>query len=319
MMYDDQKLQLKQKLGFSAKIILILILFAFLSGVSTSNFVASALLAKSSLPSYLQDYAAFFIGITGFIITTIVSKVGVEEVVDKLINEEIDARVNITINHKQEVVDGSIDQQKNIFGNIGLEYISILYKVLGKSWLGTEPYRLFSKSWRERFIELTETDVENFYTKRLAANEAVQILLKANEKLDILDGYSILQTISNQSVLNECNRKISLKTKEEQEELYRVVLITLSAWLICCIKYQVKIPPVEILGKYMGDNKDYLAALEFIKEEGLTAMYRNLPDDISSGMSSKSKELISECIDYLIKDLKIDILSNKGKNSRKSV
>ena len=207
-MYSDQKLQLKQKMGFSAKIILLLILFAFLVGVSTSNFVASALLAKSSFPSYLQDYAAFFIGIIGFIITTIVSKVGIKEVVDKLINEEIDARVNSTINHKQEVVNGSIDQQKNIFGNIGLEYISILYKVFGKSWLGTEPYRLFSKSWHEQFIKLTETDIENFDTKRLAANEAVQILLKANEKLDILNGNSILQTISKQSVLHECNKKI---------------------------------------------------------------------------------------------------------------
>jgi hypothetical protein len=47
--------------------------------------------------------------------------------------------------------------------------------VFGKSWLGTEPYRLFSKSWHEQFIKLTETDIENFDTKRLAANEAVQI------------------------------------------------------------------------------------------------------------------------------------------------
>ena len=236
-----------------------------------------------------------------------------------MINEEIDARVNSTINHKQEVVNGSIDQQKNIFGNIGLEYISILYKVFGKSWLGTEPYRLFSKSWHEQFIKLTETDIENFDTKRLAANEAVQILLKANEKLDILNGNSILQTISKQSVLHECNKKISLKTEEEQKDLYRVVLVTLSAWLICSIKYQVKIPPVEILGKYMGDHKDYLAALEFIKEDGLDAMYRNLPDDILLSMSSKSKELILECIDYLIKDLKIDLLSNNLKNRRKLV
>jgi hypothetical protein len=155
--------------------------------------------------------------------------------------------------------------------------------------------------------------------KRLAANEAVQILLKANEKLDILNGNSILQTISKQSVLHECNKKISLKTEEEQKDLYRVVLVTLSAWLICSIKYQVKIPPVEILGKYMGDHKDYLAALEFIKEDGLDAMYRNLPDDILLSMSSKSKELILECIDYLIKDLKIDLLSNNLKNRRKLV
>ena len=62
-----------------------------------------------------------------------------------------------------------------------------------------------------------------------------------------------------------------------------------------------------------------LELAEFIKEDGLDAMYRNLPDDILLSMSSKSKELILECIDYLIKDLKIDLLSNNLKNRRKLV
>jgi len=309
--YKDKKVNFDKKLNLTSYFLLAFIVLAYSLGATITWYPSSTI-------SFLPPQTTSLIGL---VLTTVLSMTFLKGMIDYFISQEIDEELQKINNNKNEdlkLVELS-PYKKNIFDSIGLEYISILYKVFGRSWVRTEPYRIFSKSWSEQFIELTEDDIENFETQSLASVEAVQILLKANEKLDSLDGYSILQTISKQSVINECNRKISLKTEEEQENLYRLVLVTLSAWLICSIKYQVKIPPVEIHGKYIGDLKNYLVALEFVRDKGLTDMYRNLPDDGSLTVTPSSKELISECIDYLIKDLGIYLQSNKSSRSRKIV
>jgi hypothetical protein len=301
-MYKDQKLQFEKKISSASIVILLFIVSAYILGALTP--LSYPVLSGLNIPSY------FSLAI-GLIVTTVVSKTGIKEVVDNLIYQEIKEGIDegikkqIQINQNQiEDIDFTpidlSENQKTIFGNLGLEYISILFKAFSSSWQETESFRLSSKTWGKHLIAITPEAINVFETNSRASNEAVQLLIRANEFRG-KSSITILQFISKKSVQSKYNGKIN-KSLNSEYELYKFVLAALSAWLICSIKYQVKIPSEEIQGKYNGDPKDSIAALEYIKE---TALKEFMYSSRLYTASIEAQKVISEYLGYLIKDVKL--------------
>lgn len=188
MSNKEKKLQFEKKISFSSVVVLTLILFSYIVGFITP--FSYLLLSKLPMPSYVHTYISVGIGIIGVIVTTLVSKVGVKEVVDKLISQEIDEGVK-KINAQKELEIDFANYQKNIFINLSLEFISMLYKAFENSLEKINSYyRLNSKFWGDQLISINPKDISKFDTDNKYYNEASQMLITANEyqgkKLDIL-------------------------------------------------------------------------------------------------------------------------------------
>lgn len=297
--YKDKKVDFNKKVDFDKKVnvtsyfVLFLIGFAYLLG-STVTFYPS--LSILFLPPNLIP----FIGLFG---TIFLSKLCLKEIIDYFMSQEIDEVVQ-KINDKENEDFKSVlsPYEKNIFDSIGLEYFSLLYKAFGSSWNDLEPFRLSSRTWQDKSLTITPKIVSDFEENNKVCSEAVQLLLNANGHQGE-SGYTILNFMSKKSVQIKYNNKLTRSLSfEEMEDLYALVLATLSAWLICSIKYQVKIPPAELLGKYKGNRQDYIAALTFIKETALKDFFYNKElNGMTFKASNEVQNVISDYLEYLIK------------------